>query len=275
MTSLFNYAYLSVSFERETRTCNVKILNSAGFKPQVLAAELEKFFDWLTSRVEIYSVVIETQFSDLELLSKDLLKELTEVEVYNYLKTLQRVSYGQLVLPQTITWNVEGVFDQCAFELMAGADFKFISQNFKVSFDSLTKGICSFNGCAINSQLTSSNYYKKVVMSSSELNSTELIESGLVSFIFNEIKFRSHINAIKSQSPITRIQFKRSINDSIIKEMDEIMASELSFSKAALAIGDWKNWAYDQEFHNPREVGRSLKSIPTMADSKKAPAMAN
>lgn len=275
MSSLFNYAYLSVSFERETRSCNVKILNSAGFKPQILASELERFFDWITSRVEIYSVVIETQFSDLELLSKDLLKEMTEVEVYNYLKTLQRVSYGQLVLPQTITWNVEGVFDQCAFELMAGADFRVISQNFRVSFDSLTKGISSFNGCAINSQLTSSNFYKKIVMSSSELNSTELLESGLVSFIYNDLRFKSHINVIKEQSPITRIQFKRSINDSIIKEIDEIMSSELSFSKAALAIGDWKNWAYDQEFHNPREVGRSLKSIPTMAENRKNQAMAN
>jgi len=112
-------------------------------------------------------------------------------------------------------------------------------------------------------------------MSSTELNSNELLESGLISFIFNEFKFRSHIGKIKDQSPITRIQFKRSINDSIIKEIDEIMSSELSFSKAAIAIGDWKNWAYDQEFHNPREVGKTLKSIPTMEQNKKAQAMAN
>lgn len=269
MASLFDYSMISVNFQRETRSCNVEILNNQHFDAVQFSIEMEKFYDWLTNKTEIYSVLIKTQKSNFELLPKKLLKEFNEKNFLDYIKRLQRISFGQLILPQTIIWNMSGEFDQLAFELCSASDYQVGNWNFSVNFDSLTKGYTSFICSALYSNnVQSTMKFNSFTLVGKTVNVSELVSASLISNSGNDQTINSIQENISSMSPIARIQFKRSINDWIVKNIDEVIANTLSFQVATLAIGDWKNFAYDQEFHNPREIAKIIKNIPTRQEMK-------
>lgn len=269
MASLFDYTTLSVSFQRETRSVSVIILNDKNFNPIQLAHDLEKFFDWLTNKTEIYSVAITNKNPKLELLSKNLLKEISEIQLLDYIKRLQRISFGQMILPQTIIWHMIGEFDQLAFEICSASDYQILNWDFNVTFDSLTKGFTSIICSSLYSNNAMSTLkFNSYVLVGKTVNAQELTDAFLASMIGNTQKVQETKERISEMSPIARIQFKRSINDWLVKDIDNVITSSLSFQVATMAIGDWKNYAFDQEFHNPREIAKIIKNIPTRQEVK-------
>lgn len=269
MASLFDYSTFSVTFERETRSCSVEILNNSKFDEVLFCIEMEKFFDWLTNKTEIYSVSLKNQKPNFELMTKNLLKKFNEKELVDYIKRLQRISFGQMLLPQTIVWNVSGEFDQLAFELISASDYQIANWNFSVHFDSLTKGYTSFISSALFSNNTQATMkFNSYVLVGKSVSANELSDKSLISVTGNEQNLNQVLENISQMSPIARIQFKRSVNDWLIKNIDEVISNNLSFQMATVAIGDWKNFAFDQEFHNPREIAKIIKNIPTRQEVK-------
>lgn len=269
MTSFFDYQFLSVNFSRETRSSKVVIENDKNFNPLAFALELEKFCDWLTNKTEIYSVVFENRHDDFELMPKSTLKEINEKQLLDYVKRIQRISFGQLVLPQTIVWNLRGEIDQMAFEIMSASDIQILSWNASVKFDSLIKGYTSAVSVALHTNnAQTSSILKNYVMTAKSVSANELVTHMFATHLCQGSKSHEVVNSICKMSPIARIQFKRSTNDWAIAKIDELMLQALNFAMATIAIGDWKNYAYDLDFHNPREITKVLKNIPTKEDQR-------
>jgi enoyl-CoA hydratase/carnithine racemase len=268
MSQLFNFKTLSVSLSRNIRNCKLEILNNhPQFSAQKFVEELEQLLDWLSNKTEISSVLIQTSEGSLNLLNKSDIKYSEEITFVKYLERIQRLCWGQIVLPQTIVWNLRGECDYMMLEMVAGGDLITCHPSFMANIDILKKGITP--GCGTTSLLSKkvghNNLYAKVLMSSN-LSAQILEQIGLISFIEYGNQLEKILKEISLQSPIARIQFKRAINDTYIKEMDDLMANELSFSRATLSIGDWMRWALEKEFANPREFAKILRSIPTQAD---------
>ncbi|OIQ15881.1 MAG: hypothetical protein BM556_16415 [Bacteriovorax sp. MedPE-SWde] len=266
MSQLFNYKTFSVSLSRELKNCTVSVLNdSEQFSSFKFIDELELFFDWVTSKTEIASILIETSDKELELLNQSELKFLDEKAIYNFLKKVQRLSWGQIVLPQTVIWNFQNQVDFLTMELAAGADIRTCGASFTLAFDSLSKGVTPMaSGSCLMSKLTNSSIIKANLLSNKVENAERLIGLGIIHTICYADEVRKTLRNISLQSPIARIQFKRSINDELIRNIDELMVQELTFAKATLAIGDWKKWANDKEFSNPREFSKILRKTPTV-----------
>ncbi|EQC51007.1 enoyl-CoA hydratase/isomerase family protein [Bacteriovorax sp. DB6_IX] len=266
MSHLFNYKTFTISLDRELKNCKLRVQNDTeSFSSLKFIDELEKFFDWMTSKTEISSLLIETSADSFELLSKNDLKLLDENAVFNYLRKVQRLSWGQIVLPQTIVWNFQGSADFLALELASGADIRIAHPSFTMAFNTLNKGITPMaSGSSLMGIVTNQSIVKANLLSNKVENATNLLQLGLIHQVSYNDEVRKTLKNIAEQSPIARIQFKRSINDQIIRDIDDLMANEVSFAKAALAIGDWKRWANESEFANPREFSKILRRTPTI-----------
>jgi enoyl-CoA hydratase/carnithine racemase len=269
MSQLFNFKTFSISLSRELKNCSLQVHNDTDrFSALKFVDELEQFFDWMTSKTEIASLLIETAGDELSLLNKEDLKILDETALYNYLKKVQRLSWGQIVLPQTIVWNLQGHIDFLAMELASGGDIRICDPSFTLAFNLLNKGVTPMAaGSSLMGKITNQSIIKSNLLSNKIENAQGLLNLGLVHSISYSDEVRKTLKNISEQSPIARIQFKRSINDELIREIDDLMANELSFAKATLAIGDWKRWAQETEFANPREFSKILRKTPTVAQA--------
>ena len=265
MSQLFNYKSLSISLNKEQKCCHVSLLNNnENFDSPTLLNELELFFDWLTNKVEISSVLIETQSSDFKVLPKSLLNKLNIDQLSKHLQLCQRLSWVQVMLPQTIIWNYTGPTDYHAFELSSGADLITCNPSFTTSFNVLSMGLTpSSSGISIQSKSTGPKIYKSYILRNKCASAAELQSLGLISFINFGDELKTALTEISKQSSIARIQFKRSSNNELIKDMDESMTAELSFARATLAVGDWQRWSSDREFGNPREYSKTIRNVPT------------
>jgi hypothetical protein len=268
MSHLFNYKTFSITLNRELKNCTVRILNDDhNFSSLKFVDELEQFFDWMTNKTEIASLLIETSSEGLQLLNKSDLKVLDETAIHNFFKKVQRLSWGQVVLPQTIVWNLQANLDFLAMELASGGDIRIAQPSFTLAFNLLSKGITPMSaGCSLMGKISNESIIKANLLSNKLESATNLLNIGLIHQISYSDEVTKTLKSIATQSPIARIQFKRSVNDGLIKEIDDLMANELSFAKATLAIGDWKKWANDQEFANPREFSKILRNTATVAD---------
>lgn len=270
ITQLFNYSTFTINLNRELKNCKITVLNNTQqFSGIQFINELERFFDWLTNKTEIASVLVETEKDEFYLIGKNDLKCLNENAINDFLKRVQRVSWAQVVLPQTIIWNFKSTIDFLTLELAAGGDIRTCTPSFRMTFDILSQGICPMSGGAsLLARTTGHSILKSYIMTGQTVNADNLIKHGIIHFVDHGEETNTTLRRISKQSPIARIQFKRSVNDSLIVEIDEVMSKELSFAKASLAIGDWKRWSEDREFANPREYGKILRNTPTHADVK-------
>ncbi len=270
MSNFFKYNTLNISLSRQTRTCNVVIANDEQFfNTSTYLNELEHFFDWLTNKIEIHSVVFKFASDDIELFKKEELRFFDEVNLGNTLQQLARLSWGQLLLPQTILWSFQKSACPFSLELAMGGDIRYCAPSFSVTFNQLDKGITPMAGMnTLTNEKANSAKLMQYLLSSQSVGADALINAGLVGkILYSENELEDIVTRISKQSPTARIQTKRSFNNALIKAMEDDLLEEITFANSTLATGDFKNYANGKDFINPRDFARVLKQTPTVAEA--------
>ena len=268
--SILNYNTLNVSLTRQTRTCFVTIANDQKFfNTSTYLKELEDLFDWLSNKVEINSVVFKFASEDIELLKKEELRFFDEKTLGNTLQLLARLSWAQVLLPQTVLWSFQKSACPFSLELAMGGDIRYCAPSFSVAFDQLNKGITPMGGMnTLTNEKGNSAKIMQFLLSSQNVGADALISAGLIGkTLFDENEIEDIVSRIAKQSPMARIQTKRSFNNELIKKMEEVLLEEITFANSTIATGDFKNYANDKKFTNPREFARVLRDSPTVAEA--------
>ena len=262
MSFAFDYKTLSITLNRQEKNCHLTLLNKKDFQIKLFLEELESFFDWLTNKIEISSVLIEPLKTSFNLWNLKEKEKFDQTEITLYLKLIQRLSWSQLLLPQTIIWKFNESVDFLGYELSSGSDIKIAAPSIHIKLNPLKYGITPTSGlCALLNKTTNHSKLKYYLMTSSTLSKGELIDLGLINVIQYGQECSEIIENISEQSPTARIQLKRSFNHKIIENIDDYMTRELNFGMATLQIQDWKRKIHKQDFLNPREVSKELKNL--------------
>lgn len=269
-SNFFNYNTLNISLTRQTRTCVVKVANDAKFfNTTTYLNELEQFFDWLTNKIEINSVVFKFANDDIELFKKDELRFLDEKALGATLQQLARLSWAQILLPQTIIWSFQKSACPFGLELAMGGDIRYCAPSFSTTFNQLDKGITPMGGMnTLTNEKGNSAKIMQYLLSSQSVGADALISSGLIGkILYTENELEDVVKRIAKQSPTARIQTKRSFNNALIKKMEEVLLEEITFANSTIATGDFKKYANEKEFVNPRDFARTLRQTPTVAEA--------
>lgn len=268
--SILNYNTLYVSLSRQTRTCFVKVANDQKFfNTSTYLKELENLFDWLSNKVEINSVIFKFASEEIELFKKEELRFFDDKTLGNTLQLLARLSWAQILLPQTVIWSFQKSACPFSIELAMGGDIRYCAPSFSVNFDQLNKGITPMGGMnTLTNEKGNSAKIMQFLLSSQNVGADALISAGLIGkTLYSENEIEDIVSRISKQSPMARIQTKRSFNNELIKNMEEVLLEEITFANSTLATGDFKNYANDRSFTNPRDFARVLKKTPTVAEA--------
>ncbi len=269
-SNFFNYNILNVSLSRQTRTCFVTVANDGQFfNTTTYLNELENLFDWLTNKIEINSVVFRYKAEKIELFKAEELRFFDEKNLGSTLQQLARLSWAQVLLPQTIIWSFQKEACPFSLELAMGGDIRYCAPSFSVTFNQLDKGITPMGGMnTLTNEKGNSAKIMQYLLSSQSVGADALISSGLIGkTLYSENEIEDVVARIAKQSPTARIQTKRSFNNSLIKQMEEVFLEEVSFANSTLATGDFKNYANQKAFINPREFAKVLRETPTVAEA--------
>ena len=260
MPNLFDYTHLNVSLERKTKSAEVTILTkSTKFNPFQFISELENLYSYFSNKLEVNSIYIEFE-ENQNLINKDVLKNCDHKRFIDFCHKVQEITWIQLLMPQTIIWDLGNVSDYHFWELSFGADIRLCNEDINIEMNLLERGLCPlFSGTSMTSYLFNYSKIKAHLSTGLELNFSEITELGMCHFKNSFGLKKSLLTKIAKQSSVTRIQYKRSINNMLIKKMEELMNEDREFSHAALASGDWSRYAKDENFMNPKEMGRILK----------------
>ncbi len=262
---IFNYNTLSVELQKETKSIFVT-LN----RPEVQNAiniemlfELEGLFGWLTSHLEVNTVVLrgsDNYFSsgfdqrELELMGQE--------KLIKYLNRFHKLITGMQFLPQTIICDMGEGAQGMAIEFCLGADIRVSSDHSSLKFNCLQNGWvpCS-GGVSILSNLIGTSLARQWTLSSSEVGSHQLLSSGLVMELYREngeALVNKLLQNISKQAPIARIQTKRSFLEKELEAQQEVQHNDTRFAYAGLHLREWSKKDY-KEFISAREMAYALQ----------------
>ena len=259
----FNYNTLNVDLRPETRSLTIS-LNRPKHNNQMnveMLFELESLFGWLTAHLEVNAVVITgvgdtfcTGFDEEEL------RLMSEDKLQKYLVRFQRLISGMLALPQTIICDLKKKATGMGLELALGADIRISHEDSSLSFNALNIGWvpCS-GGVGLLGLLVGHATARQWTMTARGISSEQSLSKGLTANSYNDRDacIDEILNAIKKQSPVARIQAKRSLLESIMPELTRIFEFESIFSFASMKTNDWKK---DPE-KNPGEPFMSAREL--------------
>jgi enoyl-CoA hydratase/carnithine racemase len=266
MTSFFNYNTLRVQLDSSTKSVDLKFLRPS-FNLETLF-ELETFFNWLATHVEINSVVISntnkyfsTGFDSEEM------QHFTPEKLHETLLRFQKLSLSMFFLPQTIIMDLKGGALGLAAEFTLGADLRLANQSADITFNHLHQGlISSSGGIGLLAALVGNNLARNWNLSSTPIPIETLENSGFLFQTYRENNFdtSSLCESIALQSPISRIQTKRALLDSLLPEFERIERNEKEFTLAGITVLDWKTYLDSLKrderptFFSPLELAREI-----------------
>jgi len=210
--------------------------------------EIEQIWSWLTSNLQISSVVLQGQqgrfFKGANL--QELCSGSTD-DLKNYFERIQRLTYAAFLLPQTIILDLgEGAKDVAAeFSLLA--DIRLAKVPCLWHLDHLVKGLVpSAGGMGILSAMLGPALTRNLALSGLPLTADELKTKGLVLETYNnkidrDAIIEGLIKQINAQSPVARIQTKRALLEVSRRGLEEGLQVERTFGRAAHHLQDWKN----------------------------------
>lgn len=145
-------------------------------------------------------------------------------------------------LPQTILIDLRHGAIGAAAELAIGADIRFAHEQSSIHFNHLDMGLIpACGGVGFLSTVIPKSTAKNWVLSSQPITMNELISSGFIYKSYtDETIIKTQMKKISEQSPVARIQAKRSMLESIIPDLEHAMEYEKNFAFGAMYAEDWK-----------------------------------
>lgn len=260
----FNYNTLKVDLHPKTRSLSITFNRPENENQMNLEMlfELESLFGWLTAHLEVNAVVLKGSngvfcngFDDAEL------KIMSEEKLQKYLIRFQKIISGMLALPQTIIADLGTKASGMGLELALGADIRIAAEDLIINFNSLDKGWvpCS-GGVGLLGLLVGHSTARQWTLTSKNVSHEEALIKGLITNSYatvEESTLEDILNAIAKQSPVARIQTKRSLLEAIMPELSRIFEFESIFSFASMKTNDWKK----DPVNNPEESFMSAREL--------------
>lgn len=259
----FNYNTLNVDLQPKTRSLSISF-NRPEKNNQMnleMLFELESLFGWLTAHLEVNAVVIKgTNDHFCSGFDEDELKIMSEEKLQKYLVRFQRLISGMLALPQTIICDLGKNASGMGLELSLGADIRIAHDEAQLQFNALNKGWvpCS-GGVGLLGLLIGHSTARQWTLSSKSVSFCEARNKGFISEGHGDTAdvLENILNSISKQSPVARIQTKRSLLEAIMPELTRIFEFESIFSFASMKTNDWKK----DPLNNPEESFMSAREL--------------
>ena len=214
MNDFFNYQTLKIRLEKSTRTLFITLKSDGVNNPITMEClfELEGLLAWCTSKVEIHSIVLQ---SNSEILScgynPKLLKKLTLDKVKTFTQKLQKINFALMHLPQTIIVDLQLGAHNIASEIATAADIRVANRACKINFNHSNLGVmpCS-GGISQLSQIVGLANAKNWIMTGENISLAKLESCGFVYKAYTmdnrDETIQGILKSIARQSPILRIQ---------------------------------------------------------------------
>ena len=257
----FSYNTLDVKLNSKTRSIEIKINELINIE---MLFELESLLSWLLGHIEVNAIVLRGKndyfcsgFDNKEL------KIMSEEKLKKYIVRFQKIVTGMLYLPQTVICDLGLGASAMGVELSLGADIRVGSETGKIQFNALEKGwVPCCGGIGLLSAWVGNGNARSWLLSGSKISHSVLATKGLLieSYKNKESSFtiNKFLKNISRQSPVARIQAKRSFLETILPELERTFEYESIFSFASIETGDWKKENAD-EFVPARELAKELK----------------
>lgn len=278
MTLVFDYKTLHVTLDPSTRSLTIELSRPARRNALTMEMlfELEGMMAWLSSHMEINAVILRgaggyfcAGFDREETARMDAAK------LQKYLKKLQKIVYSMHLLPQTFIVDLGKGAEAQGLELALGGDIRITHEETVLEFNHLQKGLvpCS-GGVGMLAAMVGAQVARRWVMTSQKLTANDAFMAGFADYTYvlqTKFKLQQEIlNRILMQSPVARIQAKRSLLETTLPEFDRSLVYESNFAHAGMAVGDWKkfldNVENDEErlikstdYTNPRDIANIVK----------------
>ena len=248
MNNFFNYNTLKIRLSKSTRTLFVT-LNSDGLNNPLsmeLLFELEGLLAWASSKVEISSILIQSNSDILSCgYNPNSLKRLTIDKIKKFTDKLQKINFAIMHLPQTVVVDVQlGAFN-IASELATAADIRIPNRACKINFNHTKLGVvpCS-GGISQLSQIVGLSNARNWILTGHDISIQKLESSG---FIYQSYTMDNRddiiqniLKPISEQGPVMRIQTKMGLSEQIRSKTEKMNTFERQLSQAALISEDWK-----------------------------------
>ena len=248
MSSVFNYQTLKVRLERSTRTIYITLANSDIENAITMETlfEIESLLAWVTTRVEIHSIFIQSNSSYFSAgYNKNILKKLTVEKLAKFTAKLQKINQAIMLLPQTVIIDLQMGADNIACELATACDIRLANRSCEVRFNHAKLGIvpCS-GGIAQLSNIVGNANAKNWLLTGVPIKLNKLENSGYIfqSYTMDnrDETIQSLLKSVHEQAPVQRIQTKLGVTENIRVQTENMLQFERQISKAAMITEDWK-----------------------------------
>jgi enoyl-CoA hydratase/carnithine racemase len=239
---LFNHNTLSVDLDPTTKSIEVRMKRD--YLGLETLFELEGIFSWLTSHLEVRSVLLTSEGTHFcKGMDTSEWEALDEERITKNLARLSRLVTGMLHLPQTVVVDLKTGASNHGIELALGADIRIGHSNCRFDFDYLAHGLvpCS-GGIGLLSALVGPAHARNWLMSGRPVDMAQLLQSGLAlqDYDHDDEGTQTFMQMISRQSPVARIQAKRGLLETVAPAINRAQEFEFPIAKAAMQTGDWK-----------------------------------
>lgn len=271
-TSIFNYQTLKVRLEKSSRSLIIKFNNDNYENSMTLETlfELESLLAWVTNRVEVSSIFIESStdiFSNG--FNQNILKKLSIDKLANFTKKLQKINHALMLLPQTVIIDLQMGASNIACELASACDIRIANRSCSIEFNHSQLGItpCS-GGIAQLSELVGHGVAKNWLLTGRKIHFRALENS---SYVFDSYTMDTRaeviarlLNDIHKQSPVQRIQTKLAVIETVREKIELQFNNESKIAKAARVTEDWRSVEQDE-----RMPAKNMKTAVKLSLVKK------
>lgn len=283
MTLVFDYKTLHVTLDPSTRSLTIELSRPARRNAITMEMlfELEGMMAWLSSHLEINAVILRGAGGYFSAgFDREETARMDASKLQKYFKKLQKIVYSMHLLPQTFIVDLGKGAEAQGLELALGGDIRVVHEETVLEFNHLQKGLvpCS-GGIGVLACLVGAQTARRWVMTSQTLSGSDALTGGFADYTYVlQTKYKQQqaiLKRILMQSPVTRIQAKRSLVETVLPNFDRAMIYESNFAHAGMASGDWKkfldNVENDEErlikstdYTNPRDMAKIVKeAAPT------------
>lgn len=278
MVEIFNYKTLSTKLDKTTRTLWVEFQKEEDQAAPSLNMEsmfeLESLLNWLTTRVEIHSVIFTSECDEYlgDWNSANLINEAI-IEKLRF--KVRKLSIALMHLPQTIIFDLKAKAHNLALELSLGADIRVAEVGANLKFNQTQLGVIpAAGGISLLSQIVGNANARNWILSGKAISKEQLLHSGFIFELYNTTNrndtLSSILNSIRSQAPVQRIQTKLGLLENIREQLEVLEKFEDSLFKASLVNQDWKKLVDENaEFGKSKSLSYSVKKAEQDIRAKK------
>jgi enoyl-CoA hydratase len=248
MSSVFNYQTLKVRLEKATRSLHITLANENLENAITMETlfELESLLAWVTTKVEIHSIFIQSNSSFFSTgYNKKVLKKLTIEKLAKFTSKLQKINQAIMLLPQTVVMDIQMGAENIACELATACDIRIANRSCEIKFNHAQLGLipCS-GGIAQLTNVVGHANARNWLLTGAPIHHSKLTNSGYVfdSYTMDnrDETIQNLLSHIHNQAPVQRIQTKLGVTECVRAQIETMLEFEKQISKAAMITEDWK-----------------------------------